>query len=323
MIFFLYGPDTYRSRQKLTEIKQKFLVEVDKSALNLAILDGAKLRPADLNSALATPPFLARKRLVVVTGLLSRKKNKEESEGEKEDREAIIEILKRDNLLKDVILIFWEGDKVDERTALFKRLNKEQYAQKFDLLRDAELLTWLKVETKKRGGVFAPGAGEKLVESVGSDLWQISSELDKLIAFAAGEAITLAQVTSQVKGKLDDNIFNFVDAIAQKNQKLAQKLLSDQLDSGANELYLLSMLIRQFRILLQLQDLGNVNKQQAAVALKLHPFVIQKALPQVRNFSPQKLRQIYRQLLETDIKIKLTVAEPRVLFSLLLVKIME
>ena len=40
MIIFLFGADTFRSRQKLKEIKDKFLREVDSSGMNMQTLDG-------------------------------------------------------------------------------------------------------------------------------------------------------------------------------------------------------------------------------------------------------------------------------------------
>ena len=51
MIIFLYGPDTFRSRRKLKEIKDKFIDQVDKSALNVEALDGTKLEMADFEKA--------------------------------------------------------------------------------------------------------------------------------------------------------------------------------------------------------------------------------------------------------------------------------
>ena len=40
MIFFLFGPDTYRSRQKLQELKEKFIHDIDPSSNSLTMLDG-------------------------------------------------------------------------------------------------------------------------------------------------------------------------------------------------------------------------------------------------------------------------------------------
>ncbi len=319
MIFFLYGPDTFRSRKKFQELKDKFLKDVDQSSLNLNILEGKKLKINDFQSAISTPPFLARKRMVVVTDLLSSNKDKEL-------QVEMVKSLGKEELMKDLILIFWESEKADKRLSLFKRLNKEKYAQEFDLLIGAELKNWLKSEIKTQSGEFESAAVDRLIELLGSDLWEASSEISKLISYCGNKAVKVKDVNEMVRSKSDDNIFNFVDAIANKNQKLAHKLLTDQLALGSNELYLLAMLIRQFKIMLQVKELGEeqgMSQQQITSELKLHPFVIIKSFAQVRNFSVEKIKDIYRQLLATDLKIKTSYADARTLFDLLLVKIME
>jgi DNA polymerase-3 subunit delta len=319
MIFFLYGPDTYRSRLKLKELKEKFLTDVDSSALNLTVLEGDKIKIEEFSSAISTPPFLARKRMVVVTNLLTQNKNKEIGK-------QVVELLEKENLIKDILLVFWEGEKADERTVLFKRLISEKYAQRFDFLKDHELKNWVRLEVKRQGGSISTPAIDKLVELVGNDLWEMFSEISKLVAYKDKTTIESQDVVALVKGKFDDNIFNFVDAIAAKNKKLAHHLLTDQLNSGANESYLLAMLIRQFRILLQVKSLTEGQRIVASVVaseLKIHPFVAQKALYQIKNFSENKLKEIYSQLLAADAKIKTNLADTKVLFDLLLTKIMN
>ena len=69
---FLYGPDTFRSRRKLKEIKQKFIADVDKSGLNIEQLDGENLDLVNFEKAITSPPFLAKKRLVIIENVISK-----------------------------------------------------------------------------------------------------------------------------------------------------------------------------------------------------------------------------------------------------------
>jgi len=66
------------------------------------------------------------------------------------------------------------------------------------------------------------------------------------------------------------------------------------------------MIVRQFRILISLQDLAKRNLPQSEIAkqLKLHPFVVQNSIPQARNFSADELKRAYAQLLEIDTGVK-------------------
>ena len=74
MIIFLYGEDTYSSRQKLNEIKDKFLREVDPSGHSLATIEGENASVEKINEMVSASSLFARKRMVVIERLLSRQK---------------------------------------------------------------------------------------------------------------------------------------------------------------------------------------------------------------------------------------------------------
>ena len=109
-----------------------------------------------------------------------------------------------------------------------------------------------------------------------------------------------------VRGKFDENIFALTDAISQKNKALSLNLLEKELENGLAEPYLMHMLIRQFRILLQVRaamDLGHTSRK-AASELKLHPFVAQKSFTQAKNFSIESLKIIFSRLIKMDRQLK-------------------
>ncbi|HDQ23080.1 MAG TPA: DNA polymerase III subunit delta [Candidatus Uhrbacteria bacterium] len=323
MIIFLCGEDTYRSTQKLNQIKNKFIKEVDSTGMNLTILDGAKLKFEEFSQQVKASPFLARKRMIIIKNLISENKSKE-------IQKKIVELLDQagQDAEKDNILVFWENSgqaKSKSKNALWNRLTQEKLAQEFIPLKPSELNSWLKKEVESRGGKINNQAINFLAASVGNDLWQMSNEIEKLINYCSQKQIIIADIESLVKNKFDDNIFNLVDAIGNKNKKLALKLMSDQFNLEADKMYLLSMLIRQFRILLLIKDLQKNNpsltKDNATKELKIHPFVAQKALQQARNFTFEQLKLIYQALLGIDFKIKTSTTKPRLLFDLLIAQI--
>jgi len=166
-------------------------------------------------------------------------------------------------------------------------------------------------------------AADFLVEHVGPDLWQLQNELNKLIA-APDQNIGLDLVKLMVPPSPEQEIWPLVDALSVKNKKAALKLLRDQLDIGNDVLSIFGMLVRQYRILLMVGDAldcgSPVHSFELAKELKLHPFVCQKAMRQVKNYTLEELKGIYQQLLNIDIKIKTTSVNPEVLLDLLIVK---
>ncbi len=314
MIIFLHGPDTWRSQQKLVEIQTKFKKDIDPSGSNITILNGAKMNLADFNQAVTARPFLARRRLIVIKDLAA------------EGKDAAKEVAKiLDDIDNDeIMLVFLETQKLRADNVLLKRLKKEKFAQEFQWLEGRALSDWIVAQTKIKQAAIDLSAVNLLIERVGSDLWQMDNELAKLAALADGGQITPELVKKLVAGQFDDNVFNFIDALANKNSRLAHQLLADQLQSGAHELYLLTMITRQFRILIQLRealDAGQNNQRALASEFKIHPFVVQKGLIQAKRFTAKQLISIYQLLLQTDIKIKSSRADSRALFDRLIAEI--
>ncbi len=333
MIFFLYGEDSYRSAQKSKELKEKFIKEVDKSGLNLTSLDGENLDMEKLNQTVSTAPFLADRRMIIIKNLISKNKDK----SIQKEVVGLLKNLEKRKDKKDNIIIFWESGVGSKKKfgkpslagVLVKYLFslKDVHKQEFELLNIYNLEKWIQSEVVKRGGKTEREAVKYLAILVGNNLWQISSEINKLLAYKKNEEILTDDVGLLVKGKFDDNIFNLIDALSNKNDKLTVKLLADQLDSGVSESYILSMLIRQFRILLQIKELiegnGSLSNFQVASELNIHSFTAQKALAQVRNFNLAELKRIYSQLLELDIQIKTGYSRPEVALDLFVAKVTD
>jgi len=86
-----------------------------------------------------------------------------------------------------------------------------------------------------------------------------------------------------------------------------QKRLQQMLDEGAAAPYILFMITRQVRLLVEVKDLINQKCNRNEIRDRMgiaSDFVLNKALEQSRNYSMERLEQIYRKILETDISIK-------------------
>ncbi|MCK5319906.1 DNA polymerase III subunit delta [Candidatus Parcubacteria bacterium] len=307
MIIFLYGEDTYRSRQKLNELKLKFIKDVDAGGNNIKLINGETAGLGEINEAFAAQSLFVSKQMVVIENVLKGKKL----------QKSLLEMLEKKET--DNIVIFYDehsGEKLSVNK-FFKFLSKQKFVQQFKKLSNIETANWIKKTVLERGGKISLRAANCLAGLVGSDLWQISNEIDKLISYKkaqnpeliedAGQAeINDKDITEMVRGKFAENIFALTDAISQKNKQVSIDLLEKELDNGLAEAYLMHMLIRQFRILLQIRqaiDLGHTARK-AASELKLHPFVAQKSFTQARNFSMEILKKIFSRLIKLDRQLK-------------------
>ena len=66
------------------------------------------------------------------------------------------------------------------------------------------------------------------------------------------------------------------------------------------------MIARQFRILSLVKYLQSLGKSSSEITqrLRLHPFVVRKALSHSRNFTIEHLRKLYQKLVRTDLAVK-------------------
>lgn len=302
MIIFLYGEDSFRSLAKLNEIIDSYK-KVHKSGLNLVDFDCQNNEFEDLKDNFKIVGMFAEKKLIILKNLFLSKKFQEDFQ----------ENVKELNDIKDVIVVF-EKDKVDERLKLFKLLKKEAKAQEFNYLSGVNLLNWTKNEFAKYGAKIDTQALDLLLNFVGSDLWQLHNEVLKLSNYKAKQIINSDDIKLLVRPKIDSDIFKTIEAVANKDKKLAINLIKKHIlaeDSGVC-FYLLSMIAYQIKTLLIIKDLVEKNTPYAMIAKKagLHPFVVQKNYYFCNKFTLSELKKIYRRIYEVDFDIKTGKLDP-------------
>ena len=333
MIIFLYGQDSYRSKQKLDEIINHYKASL-KGWLNLIYIDADQADFQDFYNNFKVSAMFSEKKLIILKNLFLGKKF----------QESFLEELKKLEDLKDVIVVY-ESDLVDQRLKVFKDLVKNCKSQEFKLLDNKGLKIWAQKEFTNLNRKINADALDLLLTYVGNDLWRASNEIKKLsdfssfvptqsrnkggstVAFGEGgknhQIITIKDVELLVTPKIEIDIFKTIDALAAKNKKQVFVFLQKHLDNGDNPLYLLSMVAYQFRNLLVVKDLAQKGLMYASIVQKsgLHPFVVKKNYFQCHQFSFEELKSIYQKIFQIDLDIKTGKVEPETALDLLVSQI--
>jgi len=307
MIIFLYGQDTYRMREKLKEMIERYK-KIHKSGLNLKYFDDF----ANLKDEIRQVPMFKEKKLAVITDVFANLNFKEKFLENKKD------FLKTE----DIILFYQEGE-INKSNSLFKFLKKNAKSQEFKFLGGQRLKTWIKKEFNRYETEIDSGVLEKLIEYIGNDLWRMSNEIKKLASFKNNKKVRAEDVELLVRSKIETDIFKTIDAIAEKNKKQALKLLHKHLEKGDSPLYLLSMINYQFRNLLIVKDFIEKHKPYNVILKKsgLHPFVVKKTYYQSQKFTFQELKKIYQKIFKVDLDIKTGRIQPEIALDLLITEI--
>lgn len=303
MILFLYGKDTFRSREYMRKMIEKFKKDRDPQGMNVSHFDAQKDSGPRILEEIGALPFLAEKRLVVIENLLVSKQD--------ELRDSLLKKIEELTIPPSTILLLWESiDTVKGKDVkeLFDRLQKEKYAQAFDLLEGQKLEAWIAAEMEDRGGKMSHEAIHFLVTHVGNDMWRLHTVIDQMLAFTEGKEITVKHLEQVVEKSVDDNIFSLIDAIVQKRQQTIYQLLEEQYKQGNDAGYIFAMMLRQFRIMLEMKDVmertGEKNDAVIAKQSGIHPFVAKKSIPLVNKYSIEELKWVYEELLKMDIETK-------------------
>ena len=303
MIIFLYGSDSYHLKQTKEEFINRYRAKY-KSGVNLFSFDFSDINDLNgLDDTFRTSSFFNEHKLIVCTNLFSKKSVSDK----------IASYLKTQKIsdYTDATLVVVENlsekDLTSKHKELFKLLsNKDNTVKIINPLEGAKLVEWAKNEFQARGCLIREEALKKLIETIGNNDWMLINEINKLANYQNGGEIRTEHVNLITHKLIGLNIFDLIDAIAQKNKPKAYSLLYQELKSSRDSYYILTMIIYQFRNLLIVRGLQDQGLPQTDIAkkAKLHPFVVKKALSSLSRFEPEELKTKYSQLLFADTSFK-------------------
>ena len=312
--YLLHGPDEFASAEALDQLKSK-MGDPALAALNTTLFDGRSVTLGELRTACETVPFLAERRMVIVEGWLTKLLGKGESdEGEpaaetgtaKETLASLAEYLP--SLPPTTALIFIEKRAIPERNVVIRAAAEGGWAliRFSDVPKGDALVSWIRARAKAEGGEFTRDAAQALA-SVESGPRALGSEIVKLLTYVNfTRPVEAADVEALTPAGGETRVFDMVDAIGQRRGPAALRELKKLLDRE-EPLYVLGMIVRQFRLMLQAKELladARAGEAEVARALGLHPFPAGKVCAQARTFALADLEHIYRGLLAYDVEIK-------------------
>jgi len=304
LIYILAGPDDFSISQSLDTLKKG----MDETMLdaNFTRFDGEKVSPAELKVAVETVPFLATKRLVLVTGLLVRLESGGAKKAASRENEARLFAESLANVPESTTVVLVD-EKANANNPLLKALGQKAQVKHFSLLKGDELKGWIIQRVVRAGGAISPEAVSLLANLVGSNLWTMASEIEKLALYSQGRRIEEADVRKLVTNAREVNIFALVDAILAPDVTKAENLLQQMLAEGDTPSHLLYMLHRQLHLFILARDMQTHKRPEAEMRSKLGinaDFAFRKTLEQAKRYPLARLKAALERLLETDLAIK-------------------
>lgn len=300
MLYILHGPDDYSRAEKIAEL-QAGLGDPSTAELNITSLDGQGLTLNDIRRDADAMPFLATKRLVIVTGYLKQ------FEENKEAGQALVDYMGEMSPTTD--LVFVENETLSKRHPVVKAaaaLGAEigHYGE----LDRRNLQPWIVKRAKERGAAIEPRAAEMLGRLVGPNLRVLDNELEKLALYVTDQRpITPADVELLVPYTEEAEQFGMSNAIGRRDARRAYDQMRKALDEGRHPMAIMGGIAAQIRALIEVKDMaerGMSAREIAAAKGWKSDYAAKMRLQEAANFSMARLEQIMEMLLEADLAIK-------------------
>lgn len=304
MLFFLYGPDSFRRREKLKEYVAAHQVK-NKSSFSLFRLDGADEGfLSEFSGSIESQSIFGGKKLIVAENVFG---------ATRDIREKLLEILEngRDYFSGEEIFVFFSDNNVDRREKFFQYLIKHSSVYVFERLRGAHLEKWIKERAKRKNIILGREAAAALVSLTDNDSARLESELDKLSLFKPEGKIETTDIAEVVLGT-GFNFFGLLDSFSAGDRKNFLLEAEKALLEGENPIGLVSALAGQARNVLLAWHFISVQKNSRELArdLGVHPFVAAKAMNFAAGRKRGDLENLFLRLVRADAAIKTGKIDP-------------
>jgi len=170
---------------------------------------------------------------------------------------------------------------------------------------------WIAEQFKLRSTSVEPEACRLLHEVVGDDLYDLTSEVDKLATWANGDRVTEREVEALVAPRAESPAFLLTDAwgardvaaVLRASERMLERTGDPRSRTIPRVVGALTNHVGRLRAVQRL-DAEGVEAKEAAGRLKLHPFYVRKLYGQARNYSGDELRSATVRLAALDHALK-------------------
>ncbi len=292
-MYLIYG-ESYR-------LLEEEITKIVKSNTNIVTMDLSVSTLEDvIGEATYVSMFQEKKFLIVKNAtFFTSAKSKEE------DQEILFKYM--ENPVSLTTIIFTTYDKVDARKKVYKEFAKKYKVISVSNLSLNDLMTKVRDYCFQNKFKIDNETNTYILNACGNHYDLAYNELNKIfLYYKEPQLIKLQDVKEIVSKALVDNNFKFVEAVINKNSKLALKLLDDLYTLKVDPIALLMLLAREYRLMYSVSNLmrNGFHKNDIAKNLSLQEWQIDKILKETSTYYEDDLKTYLKELASVDYKIK-------------------
>lgn len=291
-VYLLFGEENYLKKQYKDRLTKALISDGD--TMNYAYYEGKGIDVKEIIDLSETMPFFSERRLIVI----------ENSGFFKNATAELAEYMKE--IPETTYFIFVETE-LDKRGKMFKAVKDKGRIVELARQDEKTLVRWIYGNVKKEGKQIAESTIYYLLSKCGTDMENLQKEMEKLFCYTLNnDVINMEDIDAICTMQITNEIFDMVNAVAEKKQKRALDRYYDLLALKEPAMRILYLLSRQFRLLMEVKEMAGEGYDKKTIASKagLHPYAVGKYIEQSRSFSQEELRKILEESVDIEERVK-------------------
>lgn len=258
-----------------------------------------------INQALYAGGLFVSKKLVIIEGIpKDMSQDSGFSQDKIEDFFSDFEVNQK-YLMSDTTLIF-VSYKPDKRTRIYKWLSENVQVKNFSLYREAQLKAFVKEKMSPLS--ISSDNIDYFVEKVWSDMFRLSSEIEKLRYVVKDWDVSKEQIDLYCFWLVEENAFVIFDQLF-ISPIFAVQTLENMQKEGKDRNAILWPLLWNLRVILSIIDCRNqgiMDSKQIASDTWLSPFVVAKSIKNINMYLTHQvsMRNLFRRIINIEYLIK-------------------
>ncbi|WP_088008044.1 DNA polymerase III subunit delta [Indiicoccus explosivorum] len=302
-VYLIAGPEAHFTEKTIELLK----AELSGEELEYSVFDLDETPVESVIEEADTVPFFSDRKLIIAKNASFLKAAERGKEKIDHDFKALERWLGNPPLTSVTVFIA-PYEKLDERKKVTKWMKKQTTFIEAKAPDARDLEVWAEQEAKAYGKRMGKEAVRKLVETAGTNLTLLSSEIEKMSLYLGSEEeeITSGLVEQMTPRTLEQDAFKMLQNYLDGNVEGALSVYYDLLEQKEEPVALTALLASQIRFMIQVFYLlkkgysaPNISKQ-----LKAHPYRVKLLVERKRQFTDSELLDVLRSLAEIDLQLK-------------------
>jgi DNA polymerase III delta subunit len=304
MITTLTGANGFAIRSELDNLVAAFIASYGDIAVER--LEGQEVEFDRIRESLQSTPFLADKKLVVITNASANQRFVEQAE----------KLLRELPETTDLILV---EPTLDKRLTYAKFLKANSAFHELNELDENYLARWMIDLVKAKDGTLSSADARLLIERIGMNQQYLANEIEKLLLY--NPQITQSSINLLTEQTPQSTIFELLDAAFSAHPEQAMAIYREQREQKIEPAQIIAMLTWQLRVMAIIKTAGDRSTEAIIKDSKLNPYTVRKCQKAASLISFVRLKQLITDLVAIDMRSKLENIDLDEALQLFLIKI--